>query len=155
MDEREGIQWFENENEFRTIQLDEIKKYNENKILSEMRRKSAISGYDVEKMMKKVFKEEKKKKRAKICYERKKRLYYFIYKNFHFGMEHPDVLAEKRYTNDNFLNLYRDYQEDKGKDMGNIKRKMWLNDDGSFMVGKKLVEENESLSECIKESKEE
>lgn len=132
------------EKEIKEIIDMDIEAIKEPKTLTESIKMSKIDGYDITRKMKKIGRDRRKKLRNERRRRRRrmKNFRHTMYRIFHFGKKHPDEIYSEYYTPAMIANLYSDLINNPGKTY-NLDRKMFLTENGSWLVGPKISKQEE------------
>ena len=120
----------------------DIEKLTQPRTLTDAIQMSKIDGYDVTQMIKKIGRDRRKKIRAERRKKRMKTFRHTMYRVFHFGKKHPDEIYSEYYTPAMIANLYSDLINNPGETY-NLDRKMFLTENGSWLVGPKISKQEE------------
>lgn len=132
------IKWFENDDELEQIRTIETKKEYDKRLKGEMKKMALTGGSDVCNFYKKMVREEKKKKRIEHRKNQRKKFSRLMYRIFHFGKIHPDEYLERYYSDEKIEELFKEIKTDQSSKLQNLNRKMYLTENGSWLVGEKI-----------------
>lgn len=119
-----------------------IEKLTQPQTLTDAIQMSKIDGYDVTQKIKKIGRDRRNKIRAEKRKKRMKAFRHTMYRVFHFGKKHPDEIYSELNSPAVISKLYSDLINNPGKTY-NLDRKMFLTENGSWLVGPKISETRE------------
>lgn len=120
----------------------DIEKLTQPRTLTDAIQMSKIDGYDVTQMIKKIGRDRRKKIRAERRKKRMKTFRHTMYRVFHFGKKHPDEIYSELNSPAVISKLYSDLINNPGETY-NLDRKMFLTENGSWLVGPKISKQEE------------
>lgn len=120
----------------------DIEKMTQPQTLTDAIQMSKIDGYDVTQKIKKICRDRRKKIRAERRKKRMKAFRHTIYRVFHFGKKHPDEIYSELNSPAVISKLYSDLINNPGETY-NLDRKMFLTENGSWLVGPKISKQEE------------
>lgn len=119
-----------------------IEKLTRPKTLTDAIQMAKIDGYDVTQKIKKIDRDRRNKIRAERRKKRMKAFRHTMYRVFHFGKKHPDEIYSELNSPAAISKLYSDLINNPGETY-NLDRKMFLTENGSWLVGPKISEMRE------------
>lgn len=126
------------DDEMDKIRTIEFKNEYDKRLKCEMKKMALTSGSDVRDFFKKMVREEKKKKRIEHRKNQRKKFSRLMYRIFHFGKIHPDEYLERYYSDEKIEELFKEMKTDQSSELQNLNRKMYLTENGSWLVGEKI-----------------